>query len=382
MRHAFILLYNHRYIDFSIEYEQIYINVFSKYLSRHSFEKLVNISYIRHINKNDIFKQKGDLISNLCIIVKGRIQVLREIDDTNINNNNRNNNNNSINLTNDIIKNRDTNIDNIDNIDNDIVSSMSTYVNPAKYIAVTSTPAFFNHNDIEFNFDNIDNIDNKSISNNTGNTDTSKTSKTSNKTDNTMKLNLLLNPNFINVIHENEFIEALQWVAFGLDPDLKRFDVGLRALDDCIYIKWERENLVDLIENDYQIYVAIQAILGVHTAKLLLRSRQYTKEMEKLSKNFKKNKQTNQNDLSKKTQEIDDIKLYATDTSSSKIGLKSVGGAIDTNNYNIDTPRSVKLMNTKDSRFTPERIERFGFGLKHSKSMISLSTHLHKHSSH
>lgn len=78
LRHAVILSYHHRHIDFEEAWEQIYTNVFEGYLNRDDFSKLVEISYIRKAKKGEIFKTKGDEITSLCCLVKGRISVVRE----------------------------------------------------------------------------------------------------------------------------------------------------------------------------------------------------------------------------------------------------------------------------------------------------------------
>ena len=71
-------------------------------------------------------------------------------------------------------------------------------------------------------------------------------------------------PDFVNVVRANEFIEAPQWVAHHLNPEEQRFEVGFRTLTDCVYIKWPRENLVQIIDSNPRIKNALQAILGVY----------------------------------------------------------------------------------------------------------------------
>merc|ERR1712212_1355130 len=69
------------------------------------------------------------------------------------------------------------------------------------------------------------------------------------------------NPCFVNLCHKNQFIEAPQWVAANLKPDDERFTVSFLAVDDCEYIKWPKESLVQLIESNADIFHALSGVL-------------------------------------------------------------------------------------------------------------------------
>ena len=67
-------------------------------------------------------------------------------------------------------------------------------------------------------------------------------------------------------------IIAPQWVSKNLNPEGTRFEVAFKCIDDIIYIKFPRESLVHLIHRNKNIYQAMQSVLGLHTARALLRS--------------------------------------------------------------------------------------------------------------
>lgn len=51
---------------------------------------------------------------------------------------------------------------------------------------------------------------------------------------------------------------------------------------DCVYIKWPRETLVNLLNDQPNIKSALRAVLGIQTAKLWLRSvelKQFTRDV-------------------------------------------------------------------------------------------------------
>ena len=274
VRIAFILLYNRRYIDFPAEYEQIYTQLFSAYLSRPAFEKLIEISYVRHATPNDIFYKQGDLVTTLSVLISGRVHVARNRNETD-----------------------------------------SQWINPSKYIAVG--PSSFdprhaghggpgrgggfgggvgggrNRSGAIIGGINIAGAEHRQDSNTDRDTDRdghmdeelseleveAGSESFHDSVDSTIG-KVLSNPNSINVCYENEFIEAPQWVAAGLNPEKMRIDTELIALENVTYIKWPRENLVDLIQRDYDIYVAIQSVLGLQTAQLLMRSREFAKKIK------------------------------------------------------------------------------------------------------
>ena len=93
----------------------------------------------------------------------------------------------------------------------------------------------------------------------------------------------LRNPHFVNLCHKNNFVEAPQWVAANLRPDGDRFTVSFVTVDDVEFIKWPRENLIDLIGNNSNIYHALSGVLGMHTAHALLKSREYNKIQAEIS---------------------------------------------------------------------------------------------------
>ena len=85
----------------------------------------------------------------------------------------------------------------------------------------------------------------------------------------------------VNVVNENEFIEGPQWMASGqMDPEHHRFEISFLTLTDIVYIKWPRENLVQLCRKNHAIQTAVQSVLGLHTAKQLLRSIKYRRIRE------------------------------------------------------------------------------------------------------
>merc|ERR1719474_918288 len=225
LRHAVILSYRHRHIDFEDAWEQIYVNVFQGYLNRDDFSKLVEISYIRRTKKGEIFKTKGDEITSLCCLVKGRISVVREAE---------------------------------------------LELDPGYEHAIThrlhkvaSIPVVQSMIDAGRKKEFLEMV-------------------VEDDTDSDIE-RFLRNPHFVNLCHKNTFIEAPQWVAANLRPDGDRFTVSFVTVDDVEFIKWPRENLVTLIENNSNIYHALSGVLGMHTAHALLKSREYNKIQAELS---------------------------------------------------------------------------------------------------
>eukprot|EP01084_Bolivina_argentea_P279060 477025_1 len=105
----------------------------------------------------------------------------------------------------------------------------------------------------------------------------------------------LRDPHFVNLCHKNHFIEAPQWVHANLKPRGHRFSVSFVAVDDCEYIKWPKENLIDLIEQNPDIYHALSGVLGLHTAYALLKSREYTKIQHRMTQGSSRKLTDNEN---------------------------------------------------------------------------------------
>jgi len=77
IRHAVVLVYKKRYIEFAEEMEQIYTTLFSQYMTRVQFKELSDISLIRSEKARVAMKKEGDLVTSLCILVKGQVEVRR-----------------------------------------------------------------------------------------------------------------------------------------------------------------------------------------------------------------------------------------------------------------------------------------------------------------
>jgi len=78
LRHASELVYRKRHIEFPEEQEQIYTSLFSQYMTRVQFKALADISVIRQNKAGVTMKEIGDLVTSLCIIVKGQVEVRRK----------------------------------------------------------------------------------------------------------------------------------------------------------------------------------------------------------------------------------------------------------------------------------------------------------------
>jgi len=78
LRHATELVYRKRYIEFPEEQEQIYTTLFSQYMTRVQFKALADISVIRQEKTKVTMKKEGDLVTSLCILVKGQVEVRRK----------------------------------------------------------------------------------------------------------------------------------------------------------------------------------------------------------------------------------------------------------------------------------------------------------------
>lgn len=77
IRHAVVLVYKKRYIEFTEEMEQIYRTLFAQYMTRVQFKELSDISLIRSEKARVTMKKEGDLVTSLCILVKGQVEVRR-----------------------------------------------------------------------------------------------------------------------------------------------------------------------------------------------------------------------------------------------------------------------------------------------------------------
>merc|ERR1711879_338959 len=77
LSHAIMLIYEKRHIDFEPEFEQIYCNLFATYMSRPLFKRLVKIALVREEKCGTVMKRDGDLVTSLCIIIRGTVLVKR-----------------------------------------------------------------------------------------------------------------------------------------------------------------------------------------------------------------------------------------------------------------------------------------------------------------
>eukprot|EP00457_Paulinella_chromatophora_P010569 gb/GEZN01010677.1/.p1 GENE.gb/GEZN01010677.1/~~gb/GEZN01010677.1/.p1 ORF type:complete len:366 (-),score=41.50 gb/GEZN01010677.1/:73-1170(-) len=76
VRHAISLMWEKRFVEFSPELEQVYSNVFRDFMSRADFARLADLALSRTEKQGVVIKQRGDLVTSLCILVSGRIEVL------------------------------------------------------------------------------------------------------------------------------------------------------------------------------------------------------------------------------------------------------------------------------------------------------------------
>eukprot|EP00808_Paulinella_micropora_P018648 g68530.t1 len=76
IRHAISLMWDKRFVQFSPELEQVYCNVFREFMSRADFLRLSSGALLRSEKQGVTIKQRGDLVTSLCIVVSGRIEVL------------------------------------------------------------------------------------------------------------------------------------------------------------------------------------------------------------------------------------------------------------------------------------------------------------------
>jgi len=76
IRHAVTLLYERRYVEFTPELNQVYVEVFSEFMRRTDFQKLANVALLRRDKANLLLKGRGDLVTSLCVIVSGEVVVL------------------------------------------------------------------------------------------------------------------------------------------------------------------------------------------------------------------------------------------------------------------------------------------------------------------
>merc|ERR1719419_1331005 len=75
----------------------------------------------------------------------------------------------------------------------------------------------------------------------------------------------------INVLYENEILEAPDWVRTNLNPDGRRFDVSFVTTTEVIYIKLARELLVGVLEKNDDIRSAVLAVLSIGVSEIWLR---------------------------------------------------------------------------------------------------------------
>jgi len=74
-RHAIRLLYERRYVSFKPEFEQIYQSVFADFMRRTDFENLISIAFVRSEKSHVVLKERGNTMTSLCVLVKGRVLV-------------------------------------------------------------------------------------------------------------------------------------------------------------------------------------------------------------------------------------------------------------------------------------------------------------------
>jgi len=156
-RHAVILIYDKRYIEFSVELEQIYVQLFSPYMTRVEFQDLADVAVIRQSKAKVVMKEEGDLVTSLCIIVSGQVEVRR-------------------------------------------------------------------------------------------------------------------NGKQINVLNENAILEAPDWVRTNLNPEGSRFTVSFATVTNVRYVKFTRELLANVLNNNIEIRYAVLAVLGIKVSDLWLQS--------------------------------------------------------------------------------------------------------------
>eukprot|EP01084_Bolivina_argentea_P279061 477026_1 len=182
VRHAVILSYAFRHVEFEPNWEQIYVQVFEGFLNRVDFNKLVEISYKRKMKKGEIFKKKDDEVTSLCCLVSGRIKVVRHVD-----------------------------------IEPESASPIRPMHSGQRLRKVKSAQPM----------DDDDNVDRRYGMSSEFDPDLAY---------------FLTDPHFVNLVHKNQFIEAPQWVHAHLKPRARdRFTVSFVAVDDCEYIKWPKE---------------------------------------------------------------------------------------------------------------------------------------------
>lgn len=75
IRHAIQLLYERRYVNFTPEFEQVYQSVFADFMRRTDFNTLISIAFIRSEKSHVVLKEKGNIMTSLCCLVKGRVLV-------------------------------------------------------------------------------------------------------------------------------------------------------------------------------------------------------------------------------------------------------------------------------------------------------------------
>lgn len=75
--HAFMHLYNQRYVPFPTEFEQVYCARFQDFMTRVEFEKLMSICLVRRAKADTWMKLSGDEVTSLCVVVSGRVGIYR-----------------------------------------------------------------------------------------------------------------------------------------------------------------------------------------------------------------------------------------------------------------------------------------------------------------
>lgn len=71
--HAFMHVYNQRYVEFPPDFEQVYCSRFKEFMSRTEFETLCSIALVRRSSADIWMKKMGDEVTSLCVLVSGRV---------------------------------------------------------------------------------------------------------------------------------------------------------------------------------------------------------------------------------------------------------------------------------------------------------------------
>jgi len=76
-QHACKLIWDMRHVEFSKELDQLYHNLFSRYMSRVKFQLLADKCLLRKAKAGSVIRQEGDLVTDLIFVVEGVVEVQR-----------------------------------------------------------------------------------------------------------------------------------------------------------------------------------------------------------------------------------------------------------------------------------------------------------------